>query len=77
MSFFRISQAVYRKTSSLLLWMGALNGLAILNITDRETWKAYDKVLVGLVFLAVTLPLLPFLALGLGMIMLGDKLDAH
>lgn len=76
---FRYSQMirrVYSAVSGFFLWTGALSGLALLNITDSESWKTLPKAVVAIAFLFLTLPLIPFLVIGLGMLMAGDKIDA-
>ena len=67
---------LYMSVSGFFLWTGALSGLAFLNIIDVETWKSASKVAVAIAFCLLTLPLIPFLVIGIAMLMAGDKFDA-
>jgi hypothetical protein len=65
---------IYFTVANVFMWSGAIAGLALVNLTDAETWKSVGKIAVGLAFFSLTMVLLPFLVIGVLMLMAGDKL---
>jgi hypothetical protein len=54
--------------------IGIVPAIAMMNIMDEETWKrGFVSVALGIVFCVASLPLLPFLALGIAGSMLEDR----
>ena len=65
---------IYDKVTSFYMMVGIIPAIAIYNVVDVETWKrGIVSVVLGLVALVITLPLLPFLAVGVLATYLGDR----
>lgn len=70
----KLLHKIYDKLTNLFLVIGAINGLAMLNIADAETWKrGFKSVIIGFIVLVVSMPLFLFLILGIGMAYLDDR----
>lgn len=67
-------RTVFRHTVTAMVVVGTIPAIAIMNVFDEETWKrGAMSVSIGVVCAIASLPLLPFLVVGIAGSMLEDK----